>query len=105
MRKKVSAGWEPENFRAAVARNLKTGTFHLIIAVDAMNNQLRQVIQYIAACAPSIRLEAVYKHGETEVLVPEMHGREIMRSASTSPPKKTLEQILESCRVTLNARD
>jgi hypothetical protein len=100
MGKKVGADWVAEAFRDQVAKNLKSGTFHLIIAVDKMNEELSQVIRYLAACAPSIRLEAVeinvYKSGETEVLVPEIHGREVAREP-VSPPKLTLEQILESC--------
>jgi hypothetical protein len=101
MGKKVGPEWIAEEFRAQVAQNLKSGTFHLIIAVDGMNDELSQVIRYLAACAPSIRLEAieinVYKSGETEVLVPEIHGREVARESSPSP-KQTLEQVLENCQ-------
>ena len=100
MGKKSGADWAAEEFRGQVAKNLKSGTFHLIIAVDRMNNELSQVIRYLAACTPSIRLEAmeinVYKSGETEVLVPEIHGREVARESSLSP-KQSLEQILEKC--------
>jgi len=100
MRRKVGEEFEPESFRARVAGNLKAGTFHLMIAVDTMNDELSQMIRYLAACAPGIRLEAVeinvYKHGDTEVLVPEIHGRELARGSS-SPPKKTLDQVLENC--------
>src|ERR1700675_2949522 len=100
MGKKAGPDWVAEEFRGQVAKNLKSGTFHLIIAVDRMNDELSQVIRYLAACAPSIRLEAVeiniYKSGETEVLVPEIRGREVAREPS-SQPKQTLEQILETC--------
>lgn len=100
MGKKAGPDWVAEEFRGQVAKNLKSGTFHLIIAVDNMNDELSQVIRYLAACAPSIRLEAVeiniYKSGETEVLVPEIHGREVARESSPSP-KQSLEQILANC--------
>ncbi len=100
MGKKAGADWEPEVFQDEVTKNLKTGTFHLIIAVDRMNDELSQVIRYLASCSAGIRLEAVeinvYKSGEIEVLVPEIHGREIARELASSP-KKTLEQVLESC--------
>lgn len=100
MSKKVGEDWEAEEFRAEVSKNLRTGSFHLLIAVDRMNNELSQIIRYLAACAPGVRVEAVeiniYKQGETEVLVPEIHGREVAREALLSP-KKTLAQVLETC--------
>jgi hypothetical protein len=111
MGKKVGPDWIAEEFRGQIAENLKSGIFHLIIAVDSMNDELSQVIRYLAACAPSIRLEAieinVYKAGETEVLVPEIHGREVARESSPSP-KQSLEQVLgnyptEDVRSRLNA--
>ena len=83
MSKRAGDDWDAELFRSQVSRNLRTGTFHLLIAVDKMNDELSQVIRYLAACASSIRLEAVeiniYKQGEIEVLVPKIHGREIPR--------------------------
>jgi hypothetical protein len=102
MEKKAGADWVAEDFRAEVAKNLKSGTFHLIIAVDKMDDELSQIIRYLAACAPSIRLEAVeinvYKSGDTEIVVPEIHGREVPREVSSSSPKQqTLDQVLGSC--------
>jgi hypothetical protein len=101
MRKKAGSDWIEEDFRAEVARNLKSGAFHLVIAVDGMNDELAQVIRYLASCSPSIRLEAIefkiFKSGDTEVLVPEIHGRDVATGPSSQIKKKTLDQIFDSC--------
>ncbi|MFY9532141.1 MAG: hypothetical protein WAR24_24825, partial [Candidatus Acidiferrales bacterium] len=43
----VAEGWEFEAFRKAATENLKTGKFHLIIAVDEMNEQLGEIIAFL----------------------------------------------------------
>jgi hypothetical protein len=71
-----------------------------MIAIDKMNDELYQVIRYLASCASGIHLEAielnVYTHGDTQVVAPEIHGREIP-SDQTRTLKLSIEQVLESC--------
>jgi hypothetical protein len=44
-------GWDENTFRAGVGENLATGRFHLILAVDVVSDEVRQVVGYLNAGA------------------------------------------------------
>jgi hypothetical protein len=74
----VVEGWEFEAFRGAVTENLKTGNFHLIIAVDEMSEQLEEIIGFLGKRGAGVRLQAIelqrYVQDDAEILVPQLHG-------------------------------
>jgi hypothetical protein len=76
--KSVAEGWEFEAFRKVVTENLKIGNFHLIIAVDKMNDQLGEIIAFLGKRGAGVRLQAIelqrYAENDTEILVPQLHG-------------------------------
>lgn len=71
-------GWEFETFRDAITENLKAGNFHLIIAVDEMNEQLEEIIGFLRKRGAGVRLQAIelerYVEDDAEILVPHLHG-------------------------------
>ena len=71
--------WPGDGFREAVAATLQDGNFRLIIAVDALNDELRRTIQYLNSCGPASfeiwALEVKYFADESvELLVPQLLG-------------------------------
>ncbi len=77
--------WSAEKFKVNVTTALKKGDFRLIIAVDALNDELRRIIQFLNSRgdnSPQIyALELQqFESEELQLLVPEMLGPAI-------PPK------------------
>src|SRR6266705_5895147 len=74
---KMPEGWECDVFRTRLTENLKNGNFHLIIAVDQMNEQLQEIIAYLCRDGAGVRLQSIelqlHSEGDTEVLVPQLH--------------------------------
>lgn len=74
---------DEEACRLEVARRLEDGEFRLLIAVDAIDADLRRIIQYVnrlAGRGRGLKLVALefqrYRSGSIEVLVPETYGDE-----------------------------
>jgi hypothetical protein len=44
-------GWDESAFRSGVSENLSAGRFHLILAVDVVSDEVRQVVAYLNAGA------------------------------------------------------
>ena len=70
-----SLGWDENSFRSSVAENLATGRFQLILAVDVVSDEVRQVVAYLNAGArPGLAAVALglRYHAEegVEVLIP-----------------------------------
>lgn len=70
-----SLGWDENAFRSAVTENLATGRFQLILAVDVVSDEVRQVVAYLNAGArpglASVALGLRYHAEEgVEVLIP-----------------------------------
>ena len=68
-------GWDENAFRSAVTENLATGRFQLILAVDVVSDEVRQVVAYLNAGArpglASVALGLRYHAEEgVEVLIP-----------------------------------
>lgn len=73
--------WDQEAFRSTVAANLETGRFDLVIAVDSITDELKQVVRYLNEHTVSeirvLALELGYvADGDIEVLVPTVYGEE-----------------------------
>jgi len=89
MRKAVAddGDWDEEAFRASVAETLRTGSFNLIIAVDAINDELSRTIAFLNGCGnPAFTFHALalprFQSGHVEILVPDLHGPTV----GTTPP-------------------
>jgi hypothetical protein len=93
---------DAEELRKAVQRNLDDGTFELIVAVDDMNPELQQIIDYVAERGDGLRLTALevkfHRCAEQEVLVLERHGATSASPTIGSGLKLTEEQMLANCR-------
>jgi|GEM_PF-6940159 len=68
-------GWDENTFRAGVADNLASGRFQLILAVDVVSDEVRQVVAYLNAGArPGLAAVALglRYHAEegVEILIP-----------------------------------
>jgi hypothetical protein len=90
-----------EKFRQAIAKNLNSGSFRLLIAVDRINPELERAILYSNRLGASIGqgLQAIelslYGQGELEFLVPVLHGQIASDPTGGSPPDPPLSALLE----------
>jgi hypothetical protein len=80
--------WDEEAFRCAVADNLARGKFRLVIVVDAITDELKQIVLYLNKHTDSdlqvLALELGYiADNEVEILVPQSYGEESVQSKST----------------------
>jgi hypothetical protein len=98
---KVVGEWSYESFRNAANENLQSGVFHLIIAVDAMNDELEQIVRYISHHGSAIRVQTLelrlYDAQDHEILVPQLSSQLESIEKAASPGKKSLQQVLSSC--------
>lgn len=72
-------GWSEEGFRNSVVSALEKGDFRLIIAVDALNHELRRIIQFLNSRSeggPKIHALEMrqFETPELQMLVPELFG-------------------------------
>jgi hypothetical protein len=75
-------GDEALSLRATLSDNLAAGRFNLVLAVDAINDGLRRIIEFLndrtAAELSVMAVELRYaKHGDVEMLVPTVFGAEL----------------------------
>lgn len=71
---------ERQAFRAAVANNLTSGTFRIMLAVDVLSTELQSIITYLALHMnlDVVALELAYaSSGGVEILVPRSYGTEL----------------------------
>lgn len=64
-------------FRKALDRNLREGRFHLIVAVDHINEELREIVLYLnkhSDCVVAALELEYFRDGEKEILVPKISG-------------------------------
>ena len=76
--------WDDEAFRAAVNNNLAAGSFRLVIAVDAITDELKGIVEYLNTHTTSevemLAFELGYvADGDVEILLPRTHGQESAR--------------------------
>jgi hypothetical protein len=75
----VVGDWDEELFRNNVRQNLANGSFILVVVVDEINEELKQIIRYINECSKStFSLHALemnrFQADSIEILVPHLHG-------------------------------
>jgi hypothetical protein len=78
----TGAHWDEDQFREAVTENLAAGTFRLIVAVDAITDELKKTVRYLNLhSTPGVEvlaLELGYtRDGDVEILVPTSYGEEV----------------------------
>jgi hypothetical protein len=92
----------PELLQQKIAAHLLAGQFHLLIAVDEINEELEKIIAYMSDRGGGVELEAIalklYKHGNSEILVPQRYGNVLPPSEATSVrPTLSMAQIRANC--------
>lgn len=93
-----SIEWSEEEFQRQISETLAAGDFSLIIAVDALNDELRRTIEYLNSRGPSsvklYALEAQYFADKgLEILVPHVYGAE--RPPPPPPPEWYEDRFFE----------
>lgn len=88
----LAEDWDEESFRKGIIDALAQGSFILIIVVDEINDELKRIISYLNECSESaFSLHALevsrFHSGETEILVPHLHG------LSTKPQAREVTEI------------
>lgn len=91
--------WSPEDFRTGVERHLKAGDFRLIVAVDQVNDRLRAIVEYLnGAGSSAMRLHLLevryFVSGDTEVLIPQLHGEAPTPTRAVTTSKNNREAFL-----------
>jgi len=101
---KTGEEWSEEQFKANVATALKEGDFRLIIAVDALNDELRRIIQFLNSRGDNhtqiyaLELQQ-FESEELQLLVPEMLGPAISPKPAGMMDEETfLAQSSHMCR-------
>jgi len=85
--------WDDETFRAAVADNLGSGAFRLVIAVDEITDELKRTVVFMNGhTVPELRLLALeLRYAEDEgvqILLPSVYGEESAEHKGTGPRAK-----------------
>lgn len=91
-------GFDPEEFRRVVARNLHDGTFRLVFAVDEITEDLKRAVEYLNAHTVDgteiLVLELGYsKVGDFEIVLPRLFGEEAARSKRVSRAKPRWTEV------------
>ncbi len=92
--------------RSALAANLSQARFNLVLAVDALNDDLRRIVEYmnsITKASTGIMLVEFTRLHESglEILMPKTYGAELVEAkvdaAQARRPRWTIEQYLDWC--------
>src|SRR5207249_423238 len=84
-------GWDPNAFRQAVSENLAGGRFQLILAVDVVSDEVRQVVAFLNAGArpglSAVALGLRYHADEgVEILIPTVFRGDGSAREEAEPP-------------------
>ena len=76
------------DLKEAVAANLAEGRFRIVLAVDAINSDLKRMVEYLNAMSgPTTSVIAVeytrLSHGDIEILLPRTFGQELAEVKAT----------------------
>lgn len=89
--------WSFEGFRRQVEKNLTRGAFNLVIVVDQINEELRNIIDYVSSRGDRLSIKAIelpmYLVDEVEILVP--HIREGQGFEGSTPKRSVAEALAE----------
>jgi len=70
--------WQEPAFIDSVTETLAEGKFRMIVAVDSINDDLRQTIEYLTEGPSRLELYALeltyFMSGEREIVIPHLHG-------------------------------
>ena len=70
--------WSEADFVQAVSDRLQSGDFRIVVAVDAINDELRKTIEYLTEGPSRLQIFALeltyFASGDQEILVPHLHG-------------------------------
>ena len=86
--------WGGASFVQSVTDRLLSGDFRMVIAVDSINDELRQTIEYLTEGPSRLQVYALeltyFEGGDQEILVPHLHGAlGASRSSRPSAPSST----------------
>jgi hypothetical protein len=100
--KAVGDELDEAEFRRVVRQNLAAGGFRLIIAVDAITEELKRIVEYLnghtSGSVQVLALELVYtRDGDVEVLAPTVYGQE-SAARKPNPSLWTVERFAEQVR-------
>jgi hypothetical protein len=91
--------WNEEQFRATVATNLSQGRFRLIIVVDQLTDELKQIVLYLNQHTGDtmhvLALELGYiADNNIEILVPKSYGEESTQPKTNNSRQRWTEEAM-----------
>ncbi|WP_159802747.1 hypothetical protein [Arthrobacter zhaoguopingii] len=97
-------------FATAVAANLSEGRFNIVLAVDAINTDLKRIVEYLnATSGPATSVIAVeYKRmisEHTEILLPTTYGEELASAKAADSERAQGRWTEVECRSWIAAND
>jgi hypothetical protein len=96
--REAGGDFDEEQFRRTVSANLAAGRFRLVIAVDAITDELKRIVEYLndhtVADVEVLALELGYAaDGDVELLIPAVYGQEaVHRKAAKASGRRWDEQ-------------
>lgn len=98
------------DFSSAVAANLAEGRFSIVLAVDAINDDLRRIVEYLnATSGPTTSVIAVaYKRllsEHTEILLPTTYGEELAEAKAAAAERAEGRWTESECRDWIKSND
>lgn len=98
------------DFASAVAANLKEGRFNIVLAVDAINDDLKRIVEYLnATSGPATSVIAVaYKRlltENTEILMPTTYGEELAEAKTAAEERGQGRWSVDECRTWMQEND
>jgi hypothetical protein len=82
--------WSEADFVQSASDRLQSGDFQIVVAVDAINDELRKTIEYLTEGPSRLQIYALeltyFASGEQEILVPHLHGS---IAAAATPSRAT----------------
>ncbi len=98
------------DFASAVAANLAEGRFNIVLAVDAINDDLKRIVEYLnATSGPATSVIAVeYKRlitEHTEILMPMIYGEELAQAKAAAFERAQERWTEGECRAWMVAHD
>jgi hypothetical protein len=89
--------WSLDGFRRQVKENLTRGAFNLVIVVDQINEELRNIIDYVSSRGDRLNIKAIelpmYLDDKVEILVPQI--REGQGFEGSTPRRSVAEALAD----------
>jgi hypothetical protein len=98
------------DFATAIAANLEEGRFNIVLAVDAINADLKRIVEYLnATSGPATSVIAVaYKRlltADSEILMPTTYGEELAEAKTAAMERTEGRWTEEECRSWIRDND